>query len=331
MGAASYPLGSTYDEAGDVLTQSYPDGETIANSYTPEGWLSGVTTTKNGTTTTLASGLAYTGVGGAFGELTAMHLGGGYDYSATYDTLDRATDLKTKRTSDGTTLFDQNRTFDGAGNVSTAQTTMPAGSDNQAFCYDEQDRLTWSSSATATPPCGGGNTAGTLTAAQYTQAFTYDVMGRLATGPLGSYAYGSAAHVHAATSIGTTWTAAYDAAGNMTCRAPSPSSTCAGTPTGAQLGYNNEGELMAWQNAPTSPSTTASFLYRGDGQRVAQAVTSGSTTTTTVYVGGVEEVATSGATTTTTAYYYAGGKRIGLSVNGTVSYLASDGLGSANV
>jgi RHS repeat-associated protein len=58
---------------------------------------------------------------------------------------------------------------------------------------------------------------------------------------------------------------------------------------------------------------------------------SGGTTTTVAYVGGVEEVATSGATTTTTAYYYAGSKRIGLSVNGVVSYLASAGLGSANV
>jgi RHS repeat-associated protein len=157
------------------------------------------------------------------------------------------------------------------------------------------------------------------------------MMGRLVTGPLGSYAYGNAAHIHAATGIGTTWTAAYDAVRNMTCRAPSPSSTCAGTPTGAQLGYNNEGELTTWQNAPTSPSTTDSFLYDGHGQRVAQQVTSGSTTTTTIYVGGVEEVATSGAATTTTAFYYASGKRIGLSVNGVVSYLAGDGLGSANV
>ena len=104
---------------------------------------------------------------------------------------------------------------DGAGNVSTASTTMPAGTDNQAFCYDEQDRLTWSG-ATGTPPCTGtAITAGTLSAAQYTQAFTYDTMGRLATGPLGSYAYGSSGHVHAATGIGTTWTAAYDVAGNM--------------------------------------------------------------------------------------------------------------------
>ena len=60
-------------------------------------------------------------------------------------------------------------------------------------------------------------------------------------------------------------------------------------------------------------------------------MTQGGTTTTTVYVGDVEEVATSGSTTTTTVYYYAGGKRIALSVNGTLSYLASDGLGSANV
>src|SRR5262249_43827587 len=119
--------GTTYDDAGNALTQTYPDAETITNSYFAQGWLSAVTTTKSGTTTTLASALAYTSVGGAFGEPTAMHLGGGYDASATYDLLDRPTDLKTKRTSDGTTLFDQTRTFDAAGNVSTAQTTLPTG------------------------------------------------------------------------------------------------------------------------------------------------------------------------------------------------------------
>src|SRR5258708_10915730 len=230
-------------------------------------------------------------------------------------------------------MFDQARTFDEVGNVATTSTALPAGTDTQAFCYDEQDRLTWAGSA-GTPPCTGTAVgAGTLSAAQYTQSFTYDVMGRLVTGPLGSYSYsyGSAGHVHAATGIGTGWTAAYDAAGNMTCRAPSQSSTCAGTQTGAQLGYNSEGELASWQNAPTSPSTTAQYLYDGQGQRVAQAVTQAGTTTTTTYVGGVEEVATSGGTTTTTAYYYAGSKRIGLSVGGTISYLGSDGLGSATV
>jgi hypothetical protein len=139
----------------------------VSNTYTAQGWLASVATTQG--SVTLANNIAYTGTGGAFGEITAMHLGGGYDYSASYDLLDRATDLKTKRTSDGTVMFDQARTFDPAGNMTTASTTMPAGTDNQSFCYDEQDRLTWASAATATPPCGGSNTAGTLTAAQYTQ------------------------------------------------------------------------------------------------------------------------------------------------------------------
>jgi RHS repeat-associated protein len=45
----------------------------------------------------------------------------------------------------------------------------------------------------------------------------------------------------------------------------------------------------------------------------------------------VEQVATSGSTTTTTASYYAGGTRIAEAVNGTVSYLGTDSLGSATV
>ena len=53
-------------------------------------------------------------------------------------------------------------------------------------------------------------------------------MGRLTSGPAGSYTYGSGAHAHAATAIGTGWTGAYDAAGNLTCRAPSSATTCAG-------------------------------------------------------------------------------------------------------
>ncbi len=45
----------------------------------------------------------------------------------------------------------------------------------------------------------------------------------------------------------------------------------------------------------------------------------------------LNQVATSGGTTTTTTYYYAAGQRIALAVNGTLSYLASDLLGSASV
>ncbi|HEY4027422.1 MAG TPA: RHS repeat-associated core domain-containing protein [Candidatus Dormibacteraeota bacterium] len=331
VGGTSYPMTATYNDAGDVLAAVYPDGETVTTAYTAQGWLSGVSTTQGTTTTTLLSGASYGGVGGAFGDVTGANLAGGaYQYSATYDLLGRAVDLTTK-TSGGATLFEQARTFDPVGNIATVATTLPGGTDHQAFCYDEQNRLTWAGSA-GTPPCTGSAIgAGTLTAAQYSQSFTYDTMGRLASGPPGSYTYGSGAHVHAATAAGASYTAGYDAAGDMTCRAPTGSTTCAGaSPNGAQLGYDNEGQLVSWQSAPTSPATSDQFLYDGQGQRVAQVVTQGGATTTTVYVGGVEAVTTSGGATTTRTYYHAGGRLIAMALNGTFSYLASDNLGSAN-
>ncbi len=114
----------------------------------------------------------------------------------------------------------------------------------------------------------------------------------------------------------------------MTCRAPTSATTCVGTATGAQLSYDNEGRLSAWQNAPGSPSSTAAYLYSGEGNRVEQQVTQGGVTTTTIYVGQLEEVTTSGSTTATTNYYAAGGQPIALAVNGVLSYLVRNGLGS---
>lgn len=36
---------------------------------------------------------------------------------------------------------------DAVGNVANAWTTLPTGTDYQAFCYDELNRLVWASSA----------------------------------------------------------------------------------------------------------------------------------------------------------------------------------------
>ncbi|MBF6591604.1 MAG: hypothetical protein IVW57_13915 [Ktedonobacterales bacterium] len=101
----------------------------------------------------------------------------------------------------GGTLFAATRGFDAVGNVTSTQMTLPGGTDTQAFCYDEQDRLTWAGS-TGTPACGTPLTPGTLTSAAYTQAFSYDTSDRLVTGPLGSYSYGTRP-VHAVTSTST--------------------------------------------------------------------------------------------------------------------------------
>jgi RHS repeat-associated protein len=74
---------------------------------------------------------------------------------------------------------------------------------------------------------------------------------------------------------------------------------------------------------PSSPTSTAAYLYDGEGNRVEQQTTQGGTTTTTIYVGGLEEITATGTTTTTT--YYGG---LALAVNGVLSYLVADGVGS---
>ncbi len=331
MGSASYTTQATYDDADHILTQTYPDGEVVTTGYTAEGWLLGVSTKQGSTTTTLLGNADYTGVGGAAGNLTSASLGNGvYTYTASFDLLARPTAVKLSLASDGSTLFASQPSYDAVGNVSGVTTTLPQGTDTQVFCYDEQNRLTWAGS-TGTPPCTStAINAGTLTAARYQQAFSYDTLSRLTSGTLGSYTYGDSAHLHAATSIGAGYTASYDAAGNMTCRATTSSSTCAGsTPTGAALRYDNEGWLIQWQNAPANPDKTAGYLYDGEGNRVAQQVTQNGTAATTVYVGNLEEVTTSGSVTTTTTYYYAGKQRIALAVNGVFSYLGNDQIGSA--
>src|SRR6185312_3307433 len=79
------------------------------------------------------------------------------------------------------------------------------------------------------------------------------------------------------------YSASYDAAGNMLTCAPSESAS------EQQLTWDNERRLTAWQDAPSSPTSTAQYLYDGAGNRVEQQATSGGTTTTTTYVGDLEQ------------------------------------------
>jgi hypothetical protein len=78
----------------------------------------------------------------------------------------------------------------------------------------------------------------------------------LTTGPAGTYTYGDSSHVDALTSASSGYTASYDAAGDMSCRAPSSSLTCSGTATGQVLVYDQLRRLLTWKNQTNSPTTT---------------------------------------------------------------------------
>jgi len=167
-----------------------------------------------------------------------------------------------------------------------------------------------------------------LTQAQYQQSDSYNVDGQLSSGPGGTYTYGSGSHVHALTVTSGGYSAAYDAAGTMNCRAPTSSTTCRGTQTGQQLNYDAERRLTSWQNQPNSPTQKAHYLYDGEGHRVAMKTTVSGTNTTTAYIGSIEEVQTTGGSTQTTTFYTVGGKRLAANVNGTFYYFGYDVLGS---
>ncbi|HEX6800132.1 MAG TPA: hypothetical protein VF116_20640, partial [Ktedonobacterales bacterium] len=250
----------------------------------------------------------------------------------------------------GSLLYQVQPGYDAASNVTAADTTLPGSvTDNQSFCYDEQNRLTWASSYSGTGPCGLVNNGGSLTAqgAKYTATYSYDTLDRLLSGPAGSsYSYGDSAHLHAATSTSGGYSATYDAAGDMTCRAPTSSTTCTGSsPTGAGLTYDNEGQLVAWTSALNGTPTPSrdTFAYDGEGARVAQQTTSptGIMTTTDYLLGGLEEQQTVGGSvrpsSTLSEYYPIPG--IGTAVRvttstsstSTLSYLAGDQLGSVSV
>ena len=110
----------------------------------------------------------------------------------------------------------------------------------------------------------------------------------------------------------------------MTCRAPSNTVTCSGTPTGAAMTYDAERRLATWQNTPSNPTSTAAYWSDGEGHRVAQTYNG----VTTYYIGGDEDV--TGATLL--KYYHIPGLPVlGTIVGVTRTYLASDGLGSESV
>ena len=327
VNGTNYQMQGTYNDDGQPLTETYPTGETVASGYSSTGWLTGLTTSAGGNTT-VASNLTYSGLSGAAGQIASMNIGNGkYTYAASYDTGLRLTSASVGTSS--TQLYQTQPTYDAANNIVGVQTSVGGQTDTQQFCYDDLNRLTWSGT-NGMPPCSGQSiTAGTLTAAQYQQSDSYNVDGGLTTGPAGSYTYGDSNHPHAVTTTSNGYSAAYDAAGNLICRALTGATTCSGSsPTGQQLSYDAEGRLTLWQNQANVPSQIVNYLYDGEGNRVAMQSTVNGTTTLTAYIGSIEEVQTSGNSTQTTTYYAIGGRRVAANVNGTFYYFGYDALGS---
>ena len=333
-----------YNDAGEVSTMNYPDGETVTASYDANGYLQG-TSDSNGS---ILSGVQYTNAG-----LVSSFKIGGLTYQGTattpltinvgYDGIQRP--LSVSAVVNGSTLLTQTRTYDNVGNVENLSTTLPTTSggsktDSQSFCYDALNRLVWAGN-TGTPSGGDhcGSTPSGTTTPTYQQLFSYDSLDRLVNGPSGQETYGDSSHVHAVTGLSTVPNqyATYDATGNMTCRNVDTTSghTCVGSsPTGAQMSYDNEGRLVSW-TAPSGTTASDSFLYDAEGHRVLQLAssTSGGTTTTSAIItfDGVTETTLANGTTSTIKYYTLAGQAFAMATGSAWYALVPDLLGNMSV
>ncbi len=307
LGSGSFPFTYAYNDAGMQTSVHYANGDTLATSYTNQGLPGGVTLTSGSTNTTLVGSIVY----GPNGPTSASVGNGEYTWSLGYDTLGRTTSTQAAITGGGT-LFAQSHTYDAAGNVSTVNTSLPAGTDNQAYCYDEQNRLTWAGS-TGTAPCQSF-TPGTLTAADYTQIYAYDTLNRLTTGPLGAgYTYGDASHLDAVTSA-PGFATSYDEAGDMQTTGPA-----------TLLTYDELRRMTMWEHFVSKYDIVQEQnSYDGEDNLVQQVMSEkGKVTNDTVYVGSYEQT----TLTLDTSYYNAGLVTV-TKQNGTLAYVVADGLGS---
>jgi RHS repeat-associated protein len=343
----SQMVNMSYNDGGELTGLVYPDGETVTSQYDVNGRFQSAyfgTSSTPDPVNFLVGQTTYSGSG----QLASLALGGSGPKSGTptlvltlnfgYDGIQRSQSMSAIK--GGTTLWSQARTYDNVGNVLQLATTVPTvgvgtQTDNQSFCYDALSRLVWAGNSGT--PSGGdhcGTTPSGTTLSTYQQSFSYDDLDRLTSGPAGTITYGDTNHVHAATNLSSipNQYASYDAMGNMVCRNTDPTTahTCAdGSPTGARMFYDVEGRLTSW-TAPSGTTATDTFLYDGEGNRVLQEISTSSIADIITFDGYTETVL-SGGTITPTKYYSAGGQRVAMRTNSTLSYLLSDALGSSTV
>ena len=251
IGGSSFATGWSYNLADLPVTQTYPDGEVVTSSYTPQLTLSSLTGTD-----------AYISASGydSAGRVVSQSYGNGVTQTHSYNPWSTHGGRLANITAG--TLQNLSYTYDNGGNILTI-VDATAGPQTQTFTYDNLDRL---STADAT-----GGTDGL-----YTETYGYDAAtGNIASKAGLSYTYGATAHPHAVTGLSDGSTYGYDANGSMNSR------TRAGVD--ATFIYNAENKLTQVVQGET---TIATFVYDADGTRV-QATIAG---VTTRYVGEYYEV-----------------------------------------
>jgi RHS repeat-associated protein len=229
----------TYDNAGNVLSRTYPDGEKTAYTYNNDN--EQATQTADAATTTYGYDAA--------GHLTSAALPStvGYTETRTFDAVGR---LTAAQTSTGTaTLASWNLTLDKDGRpTSVAVARSGAAASTLTYGYDAAGRLTSAcTTASTTTGCPAGSSV---------TSYTYDKVGnrqtKVAGGTTTRYTYDAADELTSSVAGTTTTSYTYDADGDQ---------TAAGSDT---FTYNAAGQL----SGGTIGGYAKTFTYDAAGNRV---------------------------------------------------------------
>ena len=296
-GGTNYSYSDTYDANGRLATTTFPSGFVRNNVYTSLSYLCSITDNAGSPTCISAGGSnVFWTANSADAEmhLTGATAGNGVVTTNTFDAnTGRLTNVRAG-SNNSVAAFDY--TWDTIGNLSERADGYQGTF--EFFCYDALNRLTNSAIGNTAASCTSSGTGIT------TKTIGYDALGDITSrSDVGTYSYPAAgqAQPHAVASIAGTVNGAanpsysYDADGNLTCEYTGAS--CSGSPvrTISVTSFNMAATV-------TQGTTTDSFAYDDQHQRISQTLTVSGGTTATVYLndpltGSMSEAVVSGATT----------------------------------
>lgn len=240
INAVAYTTGYGYDGFGRLASITYPSGRTVTYTLDSLGRIQQIATTKDSTTQTVVSGIAYR----PFGPFQAFGFGNGQTHSRGFDQDGRIASYSLLNQS--VPVQSLALGYDEASRIVQLSDTVTPANTN-LYGYDSLDRLL------------------NMTAPSSNQGYTYDAVGNRLTKTVGAnsstYAYAPTSNRLSAISGANPRSYAYDNNGSITGDSVN------------SFGYDTRGRLM---QAVTAGGTT-SYQVNSLGQRIRKTNTQGDT------------------------------------------------------
>ncbi len=259
----------SYNSADLPVSMTYPDGEVVTNTYTPQMLLDTVSGTSN-----YVSDTTYDSAGRLKNRVFGNTTQSAYTYYPWSQQGGRLQYLKSGTAAAPAALQNLSYVYDAVGNIQTI--TDALASETQTYGYDPLDRLTsWS-----------------LNGVQQEGYGYYATTGNLQTKGSLTLQYNDAAHDHAVTNAGGN-SYSYDLNGNQTTRVVNGQTY--------SLSYDAEGRLVSVYTTPAPPTATPTITRTSTATATATQTFTPAVTNTPTRTATITPTRTSTPTVTKTA------------------------------